>query len=160
MRALRQCDGRRGGFAMKRVGTIFAGSIHGNGWVFRYGTASWNHAMKAKASSSSTTACCEQSCPATTPPIHPTIISFVSFLLPLSSLLKSMPLIRVSSPIISLLPLSLTFFISHYPLRSFDCAATAGTYLLANPPRQTGSSQWLQRGIRLAQKDKNNHDLF
>ena len=64
-------------------------------------------------------------------------------------------------PIISLLPLPLTSFISHYPLRAFDRAATAGTYLLANPPRQTGSSQWLQRGIRLAQKKKkNNHNLF
>ena len=76
MRVLRKCDGRRPRFAVKGFGTILAGSIHGNGWVNRYGTASWNHAMKAKASSCSATARCEQLCPATTPPMHLITISF------------------------------------------------------------------------------------
>lgn len=141
------------GFAVKRFGAIFAGSIHGDGWVYRYGTASWNHAMKAKASSCSTTAFCEQPCPATTPPI---ILSqfLLSFLLPSISPAQSDAPYPRPFPVISLLPLPLTSFISHHPLRSLDRAATAGTYLLANPPRQSGSSQWLQRGIRLAQKEK------
>ena len=34
--------------------------------------------------------------------------------------------------------LPFTSFISHHPLRAHDRAATAGTYLLANPPRQNG----------------------
>ncbi len=144
---------------MKGFGANFVGSIHGNGCVHRYGSASWNHAMKANASSCSTTACCEQPCPATIPRIHPTT-TFLSFLLPLSSLLKSNAPYPRHFQIVSLLSLPLTSFISHYPLWAFDRAATAGTYLLANPPRQTGSSQWLQRGIRLAQKEKNNDDLF
>ena len=160
MKVHRQCDGRRGGFAVKGFSAIFAGSIHGNGWVLRYGTASWNHAMNAKASSSSTTAYCEHTCPACNPPIHSTTISFVTPPFPYLRCSKQCPLSASPPPIISLLSLFLTSFISHYPLRSFDCAATAGTYLLANPPRQTGSFQWLQRGIRLAQKERNNHDLF
>lgn len=110
--------------------------------------------MKANASSCGTTAGCEPSCPATSPPIGPSTISLV---LPSPPYLPWSKAMRLSaSPSQSFLspPASPYFsFISHHPLRAHDRAATAGTYLLANPPRQNGSSQWLQRGIRLAQKE-------
>ena len=123
------------------------------GWVHRYGSASWIIAMKANASSCGITTC-DESCLATIPTIHPTTIQLVLPCTPIFPARKQYPLSaslpnHLSSPASSHLS-----FISHYPLRAHNRAATAGTYLLANPPRQNGPSQWLQRGIRLAQKEK------
>ena len=136
MRVLWQCDGRGGGFAVRGFGAIFAGSIHGNGWVHRCGSARWNHAMEANASSCSTKACCEQPCPATTPLIYPTTISSVipPIPYPLSCLLKEMPLIRV---------LSQSSFSSRFPL-PFSSLITHSGHLTVSPPRVLISSPTLR----------------
>ena len=129
-----QCDGRRGGFAVRGFGAIFAGSIHGNGWVHRYGSASWNHAIKANASSCNTTACCEQPCSATHPPIHPTTISFVVPPLPYLSYSKQCPLSRVPSQLV---------LSSRFPL-PFSSLITHSGHLTVPPPRVLISSPTLR----------------
>ena len=160
MRVLRKCDGRRPRFAVKGFGAILAGSIHGNGWVHCYGTASWNHAMKAKASSCSTTACCEQTCPATAPPTPPYHNFICHFSLRPSPLRIAKPLSRVHSQ---------SHLSSRFSL-PFSSLMTHSGHSTVPPPRVLISSptlrvkpdrlNGLQRGKRLAQKEKKQSRSF
>lgn len=131
------------------------------GWVHRYGSPSWIIAMKANASSCGTPACCEQSCPAITPPIPP--LQFpLSFRLPLSSLLKSNSPYPRPFPIISLHPL---------PLTSLSFLIIHSGHMTVPPPRVLISSPTLRvktdplngcsevYGSR-RRKKKSNHEFF